>query len=448
MKRYLLRTFGCQMNVHDSLRIEELLCERGYRRAESAERADLVIFNTCCVREKAERKLLGAVGALRQLKQRNAALVVAVAGCMAQQHGPKLLDRLPLVDLLLGPDNIALLPELLEQVGPDRPRACHTEFDLDMPVFLGARTDGPAERVSAYVTVMKGCNERCSYCVVPGTRGPERYRPAREILDEIERLVLSGVREITLLGQTVNGWREPSGGGDPAGSAFAGLLRRIAAEVPALERLRYTAPHPAYLTPELIRAHAEFEVLPWHLHLPAQSGSDRVLRRMVRRYTRSSYLQLAGQLRQARPGITLSTDLIVGFPGESEEDFQQTLSLVSEAGFSSAFAFKYSPRPGTAALKLGEPVAEPVKEERLARLLERIDAVQAEHLQGLVGQRTRVLVEERNRKDPERFTGRSHRNEIVHVKPPPGVDPTGLLAQVVIEQANRHSLLGSMEPGA
>jgi tRNA-2-methylthio-N6-dimethylallyladenosine synthase len=284
--------------------------------------------------------------------------------------------------------------------------------------------------------------------VVPNTRGPERYRPAAEILDEIGRLVRGGVREITLLGQTVNGWREPAGAREATGCEFPGLLRRIATEVPELGRLRYTAPHPAYLTPELVEAHAELEVLPWHLHLPAQSGSDRVLRRMVRRYTRASFLELTGKLRQARPGLTISTDLIVGFPGETEEDFQQTLSLVTEAGFVSAYAFKYSPRPGTAALKLREPVPEPVKEQRLGRLLELVDAEQARHLQGLVGERARVLVEKRNHKDPERFTGRSHRNEIVHVKPPPGLDPTGLLAPVVIEQANKHSLLGSLEPGA
>jgi tRNA-2-methylthio-N6-dimethylallyladenosine synthase len=398
---------------------------------------------------------------------------------MAQQHGRDLLQKLPLVDLLIGPDNIALLPDLLEQVGPGKPALCHTELDLDTdtPVFLGARTTAPAEQattpaeqttaptaratpaepVTAYVTIMKGCDEKCSFCVVPNTRGPERYRPAREIVDEIGRLARSGVREVTLLGQTVNSWREPGRKGDPrkgkeakepmtAGQQFPRLLRRIAAEVPDLQRLRYTAPHPAYLTPELMQAHAELELLPWHLHLPAQSGSDRVLRRMVRRYTRASFLEAAAQLRLARPGLTISTDLIVGFPGETEEDFEQTLSLVSEVGFSSAFAFKYSPRPRTAALKLGDTVPEPIKEQRLARLLELVDACQASYLQTLVNQRTRVLVEERNQKDPERFTGRSHRNEIVHLKPPTGVDPTGRLVPVLIDQANKHSLLGSMEP--
>ncbi len=445
MKRYLIRTFGCQMNVHDSLRIQEALAGQGFERADRPEQADLILFNTCSVREKAEWKLMSAVGALAELKRRNPRLVVAVAGCVAQQHGPALLERLPLVDLVLGPDNIAHLPELLARLRPGGPAICRTDFDLERPLFLAAQTHGPARRVTAYVTVMKGCDQKCTFCVVPNTRGPERYRPSHEIVDEIGRLVLSGVREVTLLGQTVNSWREPTGRGEPAGRAFAGLLRRIASGVPELVRLRYTAPHPLFLTPELIAAHAELAVLPWHLHLPAQSGSDGVLRRMVRRYTRASFIELCAQLKRARPGLSLSTDLIVGFPGETEEDFEQTLALVSEVGFAGAFAFKYSPRPRTAALKLGDSVPEPVKEQRLARLLELVDRLQARHLQSLVGERTRVLVEERNDKDPERFTGRSHRNEIVHVKPPSGLDPVGLLAPVIIEQANRHSLLGSIE---
>ena len=445
MKRYLLRTFGCQMNVHDSLRLQEVLAGHGFERADRLEQADLVIFNTCSVRDKAEQKLMSAVGALGPLKQRNPRLLVAVVGCVAQQHGPALLERLPLVDLIVGPDNIAHLPELLGQLRPGGPALCRTEFDLQSPRFLTAPPGGPAPGVTAYVTVMKGCDQKCTFCVVPNTRGPERYRSSHQIIDEIGRLVAGGVREVTLLGQTVNSWREPSGQGEPAGRAFAWLLRRTASEVPELVRLRYTAPHPLYLTPELIAAHAELEVLPWHLHLPVQSGSDSVLRRMVRGYSRGAFIELCEQLRNARPDLSLSTDLIVGFPGETDEDFEQTLDLVNQVGFTGAFAFKYSPRPHTAAFRLGDTVPEPVKEQRLARLLELVDRLQASHLQSLVGERTRVLVEERNRKDPERFTGRSHRNEIVHVRPPPGLDPAGLLAPVIIEQANKHSLLGSME---
>ncbi|MBX3247901.1 MAG: tRNA (N6-isopentenyl adenosine(37)-C2)-methylthiotransferase MiaB [Myxococcales bacterium] len=448
MKRYIVQTFGCQMNVHDSRRIEEVLREDGYEPTEDAMLADVVVVNTCSVREKAEHKLMSLLGTLRPLKDARPGVAIAVAGCVAQQEGERLLRRAPVVDLVIGPDNIPELPDLLREHEAGAPPRARTVFDDDAPRFLMAR---PRGEVMGFVTVMKGCDERCTFCIVPTTRGAERYRSEAEIVGEVARMAEGGVREITLLGQTVNSWYDPTELAQkprsrvaPSGSRFAALLRRIADEVPSLARLRYTSPHPRHLTEELIAAHAELPVLPRHVHLPVQSGSDRTLRRMARRYTRAEYLERTGQLVRAVPGLTLSTDFIVGFPGETDEDFEETLSLAREAGFVSAFCFKYSPRPHTPALALGDDVPEAVKDERLQRLFDVIAGQQRAHLAGLVGATTQVLVEGPNDASETRWTGRSERHEIVHLEAPAGVDPTGTLVDVVIERAFDHSLLGTM----
>jgi tRNA-2-methylthio-N6-dimethylallyladenosine synthase len=441
-RRYLVQTFGCQMNVHDSRRIEEVLGAEGWSATDEVTLADLIVVNTCSVREKAEHKLMSLLGTLRPLKDARRDVVIAVAGCVAQQEGERLLARAPFVDVVLGPDNIPELPALVEEARDGAPPIARTVFDVEDPRFLVARPrPEPARReVTAFVTVMKGCDERCTYCVVPYTRGPERYRAADEIVAEIAALVSGGVREVTLLGQTVNSWFEP--GTEQNQSQFAGLLRRIARQVRALARLRYTSPHPRHVTAELVRAHAELEVLPAHVHLPVQSGSDRMLRRMLRRYKRADYLERAHALRSARAGLTLSTDVIVGFPGETEEDFLETLSLVREAGFVAAFGFKYSPRPHTPALELGDDVPEEVKDDRLARFFEVVGTQQRAHLASLAGTRQQVLVEGRSPRGT-RFTGRTSRHEIVHLDGPSGVDLTGRLVDVLIERANAHSLIGT-----
>lgn len=444
MKRFLIQTFGCQMNAHDSRRIAEVLYHDGYEETETPEQADLIIFNTCSVREKAEHKLRSALGTFRPLKESRGDLVIAVAGCMAQEYGPDLLRKLDLVDVLIGPDNVAELPGLLRQLEAGSPPVARTEFDLLAPQFLTASPRPGRAEVSAFVTVMKGCDERCSFCIVPYTRGAERYRPADDIIAEVAASVKGGVREITLLGQTVNSWHDPNEPAEEGDSRFAWLLRRIAHEVPALSRLRYTSPHPRHVTPELVTAHAELAVLPAHVHLPVQSGSDRVLRRMIRRYTRQIYIERARALQAARPDLTLSTDIIVGFPGETEEDFQETLSLVDEVGFVTAFGFKYSPRPQTPALKLGDDVPEAVKAERLDRLFERVDRLQQGHLQTLVGTRTRVLFEGESKLGQGRFSGRSDRHEIVHVDVPEGFDLAGHLLEVRITEANKRSLAAEL----
>jgi len=371
--------------------------------------------------------------------------VISVAGCVAQQEGEKLLRRMTHVDVILGPDCIAELPALVEHVRDGGPPVVRTVFDLAAPAFLVARPRTSQREVASYVTVMKGCDERCSFCIVPYTRGSERYRGADEIVREISGLAEGGVREITLLGQTVNSWHDPSGSASGGESEFASLLGRIAREVPSLARLRYTSPHPRHVTAALVRAHAELAVLPAHVHLPVQSGSDRVLRRMIRRYTRDEYVQRAEALRHARAGLTLSTDFIVGFPGETEEDFLETLSLVREVGFVAAFAFKYSPRPYTPALKLGDDVPEEVKDERLARLFELVEAQQQAHLDSLVGASDDVLVEGRSLDGSGTFVGRSSRHEIVHVASPDGRDLRGELVRVRIERAYKHSLAAALE---
>jgi tRNA-2-methylthio-N6-dimethylallyladenosine synthase len=462
MPSFSVVTFGCQMNQHDSRRIGEVLGSAGWTEAADPESSDLVLFNTCSVREKAEQKLRSEVGRFAPLKASRPQMMIAVAGCVAQQEGEALLKRMPLVDLVLGPDNIRELPALLADAELGGLPQVRTVFDLDAPEFLAAAPAPGRARASEFVTTMKGCNERCSFCIVPHTRGPERYRPAREIVEEVARFVENGTREITLLGQTVNSYRDPErslaaapGAGERPWtqthpttaredeSEFPALLHAIARGVPGLVRLRYTSPHPRHLTRSLILAHRELSVLARHVHLPVQSGSDRMLKRMLRRYSVAEYRERVAALRAEVPGVTLSTDVIVGFPGETEEDFLGTLALVQETGFSGLFGFKYSVRPYTPAQKLeGEP-PEDVKSDRLARLFAVTERSRSEHLASLVGTTANVLVEGPSKGG--RYTGRTERNEIVHFAAP--LDPTGELVPVRIVAAFKNSLSGEAAPG-
>ena len=468
MSLYCILTFGCQMNQHDSERIAEVLNGAGLTPTVDPEESDLVLLNTCSVREKAEQKLRSEVGRLRLLKQRRPNLTIAVAGCVAQQEGERLMRSLPQIDLILGPDNIPELPALLDELAGGGPPRVRTVFDLESPRFLRAEPVRGRQAPSAFVTTMKGCDERCSFCIVPTTRGPERYRPSDEILDEIRRLVDTGAREITLLGQTVDSYLDPLGklptapgagldafrappgkrprqakrgrgaGVHPDESEFPALLRTIAAEIPELERLRYTSPHPRHLTPSLVQAHRDLPVLAKHVHMPVQSGSDRLLKRMVRRYTRAEYLERTGQLQAAVPGLTLSTDIIVGFPGETRADFEETLSLMLTVGFVSVFAFKYSERPGTPSVKLGDDVPEAEKSARLAELFALSETLRSAYLDGLVGTEQRILVEGRGKKN-DAYSGRTERNEIVHFGYS-GAAPIGEMVNVRVTRAFKHSL--------
>ena len=457
MLRYCIATFGCQMNEHDSLRMREVLDVAGHTSVAEPREADLVVVNTCSVREKAAQKLRSFVGRLGVLKRRRPHLMIVVAGCLAQQEGEQLLKTLPQIDLVLGPDNIRELPGLLgelEQGGPPRVR---TQFDLETPHFLRARTDASQPPPCAFVTVMKGCDERCSFCIVPRTRGPERYRPAHEIVSEIQQLVDRGTREVTLLGQTVNSYRDPSESLPPAPGAgaspwrhtprtaarqdeseFPALLREIARRVPRLARLRYVSPHPRHLTWSLVQAHRELPVLARHVHLPVQSGSNLVLKRMIRRYSVEEVTERLAALRAAVDDLTVTTDIIVGFPGETLDDFAATLTLVRELGVVGLFGFKYSPRPFTAALKLGDDIPETEKSERLARLFEVSEGLRQAHLEAQVGRSVEVLVEGPG---PEQgYTGRTSRNDIVHFGCQD--DPSGQLVTVEITEAFKNSLAG------
>lgn len=464
MPSYSLVTFGCQMNQHDSERMEEVLKRAGYAPAEDVEQADLVLLNTCSVREKAEQKLRSEVGRLGVLKRTRPELLIGVAGCVAQQEGERLVKRMPQIDLLIGPDNIPELPGLLRELEGGAPPQVRAAFDLDSPRFLSLDASLPrTRRVSTFVTIMKGCDERCSFCIVPTTRGPERYRPSREILEECEALVAQGTREITLLGQTVDSYLDPTrelpsapGANEatlaklPSGetakrrgagihldeSEFPALLRAICARVPELARLRYTSPHPRHLTPSLIRAHQDLPQLVRHVHMPVQSGSDRVLRRMIRRYSVAEYLERTDALKRAVPGLSLSTDIIVGFPGETSDDFEQTLELVRRVGFVGVFGFKYSERPGTPALKLMDDVPEAEKSRRLTALFDLSEALRREHLARLIGREETVLVEGLGKTGG--YTGRTERNEIVHFGA--STDVLGELVRVRITDAFKHSL--------
>ncbi len=442
-KKLCLVTFGCQMNVHDSQRMEDLMHAEGYEVVPEPEGADVVILNTCSVREKGEQKLRSEAG---KLKRADAVLVVA--GCVAQQEGESLVRSMPFIDVVVGPDNLPELPALVREAELGAAPAVRTVFDVDAPRFLTNSAAPGAAGASAYVTVMKGCDERCSFCIVPYTRGPERYRNADDIVAEVRALVDGGTREVMLLGQTVNSYLDPrvalAPDRDPDESQFPELLRRIAREAPGLDRLRYTSPHPRHLTPSLVRAHAELDVLSTHVHMPVQSGSDRVLRRMIRRYTRAEYVARVTALRDARPGVTLSTDVIVGFPGETRDDFEATLSLVREVGFTGLYGFKYSPRPHTPALRLGDDVPEAEKQSRLAALFEVSEAQTRAHLATMVGARVEVLIEGPSRPGARTLVGRTRGNEIVHVPEAPGASP-GAVAVCEVVRANKHSLEGRVE---
>ena len=358
-RTYEVRTFGCQMNVHDSERLSGLLEEAGYVAAPAGATPDVVVFNTCAVRENAEQRVIGRMGELQRYKR--AGGVLGVVGCMAQRLGPRLLEQVPRVDLVVGPDGYRNLPALIGMARAGR-RLADVEFRAwehyeDVPPV---RENGP----TAFVTVQRGCDYRCTFCIVPYTRGPERSRRLEDVVREVRELAQQGTSEITLLGQTVNSYHD--GARD-----FADLLRAVGA-VDGVRRVRFTSPYPTDFTPRVVEAMATTRQVCEHVHLPAQSGSNVVLRRMLRRYTREVYLEVVERLRRAIPGTTFSTDLIVGFPGETEAQFAETLSLVGEADLDDAYTFKYSVREGTPAVRLGGHLADEVASERLERLIEAV----------------------------------------------------------------------------
>ncbi len=435
--KLFLRTFGCQMNEVDSRMIADLLgAAEGLAPAKRPEEADVIVFNTCSVREKAQEKVFADLGRVRHLKAANPRLLIAVGGCVASQEGAGIVARAPFVDVVFGPQTLHRLPALLAR----RRASGEAQVDVSFPEI--EKFDHlPASRVeggTAFVSIMEGCSKYCSFCVVPYTRGEEVSRPFADVLAEIAGLAAQGVKELTLLGQNVNAWRGTIGG---EAADFAELLR-YAAEIDGIERIRYTTSHPREFTQRLIDAHAELPQLAPHVHLPVQSGADRVLAAMKRGYTSLEYRSIVRRLRQARPDLSLSSDFIVGFPGETEADFAATLRLARELEFDASFSFLYSPRPGTPAAELPDPVPQAEKSERLQRLQAQLEAQAAAVSAGMVGSTQRVLVEGPSKKSPLELAGRTANNRVVNFPGAAGL--AGRFASVRITAALSHTLRGEL----
>ena len=434
---YRVETWGCQMNVLDGERLAGQLESRGYRRAGDGEDADVVVLNTCAVREKPQAKVYSALGVLARRKRERPGMVIGVMGCVAQIEGDEIFERAPYVDFVLGTGQVERAGELIEEIRRERRRVLAIELPQDSPVyrFEQIRRGSPFQ---AFLTVIEGCDQFCTFCIVPFTRGRERSRRASEIFAEAAALVAGGHTEIMLLGQTVNAYSEPE-----AGFGLGELLRRVSS-LPGLRRLRFITSHPGLVDDDLIAAMASGGPIAPFLHLPAQSGSDRVLYRMKRRYDRQRYVDTLARFRRAVPELAVSSDFIVGFPGETEEDFEQTLSLLRETRFASVFAFRYSPRPGTASARWGREreVPDEVAGERLARLLHLQGEIQAETNRSLVGGRFEVLVENRDRKGLSR--GRTACNRVVHIEDGEGANP-GDYVQARIVRGLPNSLIARLE---
>ena len=429
-KTLYIRTYGCQMNVYDSERMAAAMAAADYVEVDAPEKADLVILNTCHIREKAAEKVYSELGRLKPLKGARPGMKIAVAGCVAQAEGAEILRRQPAVDLVVGPQAYHRLPQMAEAGGP--------RLDTDMPSELKfdhlAPDTRPRRAPAAFLTVQEGCDKFCAFCVVPYTRGAEVSRPAAKVLAEARDLVERGVVEITLLGQNVNAYHGP---GPDGPWSLARLIRELAA-IEGLERIRYTTSHPNDMTDDLIAAHGENPKLMPYLHLPVQAGSDRVLKAMNRRHAAADYVELIGRVRAARPDIAISGDFITGFPGETEADFEDTLALVREVRYAQAYAFRYSPRPGTPAAS-ADQVPEEVRAERLARLQALLGQQQAAFQQAQVGRTLPVLIEKPGRRSGQ-MVGRSPYLQAVHLDAP--ADSVGCIVNVRITGAGPNSLAG------
>ncbi|UCG38271.1 MAG: tRNA (N6-isopentenyl adenosine(37)-C2)-methylthiotransferase MiaB [bacterium] len=430
-----VRTFGCQMNVYDTEKIYAFLQDR-YVPAASEEEADLIILNTCSIREKAEQKVYSLLGRIKPLKETNPGILVGVGGCVAQQEGEKIMKRSPLVDLVFGTHNLDELPALLDERIHSGKKVCRVIGDSDsVPTAEAPRVPGRAGPASL-LTIMKGCDNWCSYCVVPLVRGREISRPAGRILDEASDLIQRGVRELTLLGQNVNSYRDPG-----SGSGFVELLRKIDA-LPGLKRLRFVTSHPKDFSRELACAMAELPRVCEHIHLPVQAGSDTVLTAMRRGYSASRYLEKVRLLRSLIPEVEFTTDIIVGFPGETRQDFQRTLELIREVRYQNAFSFRFSPRPGTAASEMDDPVKDSEKKSWLPELQAVQNLITAEKHQDMVGRVVEILVEGFDRKRSGLLEGRTRTNYIVHFQGDPSL--VGQIVTVRVTRSRSIHLEGEM----
>jgi tRNA-2-methylthio-N6-dimethylallyladenosine synthase len=440
MKKLYIRTFGCQMNEYDSDKMADVLgAGEELVKTDSPEDADIILFNTCSVREKAQERVFHDLGRVRPLKEANPDLIIGVGGCVASQEGDAIVARAPYVDLVFGPQTLHRLPQLIAE----RRRSGRSQVDISFPEIEKFDNMPPArvEGASAFVSIMEGCSKYCTFCVVPYTRGEEVSRPLDDVLAEVAGLAAQGVKEVTLLGQNVNAWRGPMtrDGGELGDFAF---LLECVAEIPGIERLRYTTSHPREMTQRLFDAYVKIPKLVGHLHLPVQSGSDRVLAAMKRGYSVLEFKSVVRKLRAARPDLSLSSDFIVGFPGETEEDFEKTMTLIDEVGFDASFSFVYSPRPGTPATDLPDPVPQATKLRWLARLQKRIDEQAQVISQNMVGKVERVLVEGTSRKHQEELAGRTANNRVVNFAAHPRL--IGQFVDVRITAALPHSLRGEI----
>ena len=449
-KTFYIETFGCQMNVHDSEKVAGTLMAQGYRPVETPEEADLVLYNTCSIRDKAEQKVFSRLGQFKRTQnngQNNGKLsggkLFGVLGCVAQQEGTRIFEKAPHVSMVVGSASYRKLPELLMQLESGNRRVTGLELDTEETFETEfTRRDNPYR---AYLTIIEGCNNHCAFCVVPFTRGPERSRSSSDVLAEARRLAETGYTEIQLLGQTVNSYRDPSLGR----FSFAELLSAVA-EVPGIRRVRFTTSHPRDFTPDIVEAIDRHPALCDHVHLPVQAGSNRVLEQMQRGYSREQYLEKIACIRTARRAISITTDLIVGFPGETEEDFAQTLSLLEEVQYDSAFSFKYSPRPNTAAREFFNQVPEEQKGRRLTILQERQRQIQLRRNQALVDSVQEVLVEGRQ-PALHQWVGRTSQNKVLNFTVPAGSpdrNRLGSYALVQVGRAGPNSLIGELLPAA
>ncbi len=439
--RYFIKTFGCQMNEYDTSRMGDVLAaEAGLTPSADEQSADVLLMNTCSIRDKAEDKVFSLLGHWRALKNERPGVIIGVGGCVASQEGAAIFTRAPYVDLVFGPQTIHRLPQMLDEIR----RSGRRQVDVSFPeIEKFDKLPAPrAQGATAFVSIMEGCSKFCSYCVVPYTRGEEVSRPAASVLEEVRGLVAQGVGEITLLGQNVNAYEGPRPGAEPMD---LGTLILAVGAMPGVERIRFTTSHPLNFSDTLIDAFARTRKLANHMHLPVQSGSDRILALMRRGYTTLEFKQKMKRLRAVRPDITLSTDLIVGFPGETERDFEQTMALTEEVGFDQSFSFIYSRRPGTPAASLPDDVPEEVKAQRLARLQALLDAQGRAISRGMVGSVQRVLVERPSRRDPAQLAGRTENNRWVNFDGHPRL--LNHFVDVEITEAMNNSLRGRCVAG-
>jgi len=444
-RKLFIKTFGCQMNEYDSDKMVDVLGQHGALEVTNdPEQADIILFNTCSVREKAQEKVFSDLGRVRHLKQLKPHLVIGVGGCVASQEGEAIVQRAPFVDVVFGPQTLHRLPELIAR----RQRDGRAQVDISFPEIekFDALPPPRVEGASAFVSIMEGCSKYCSFCVVPYTRGEEVSRPFDDVLLEVADLADQGVKEVTLLGQNVNAYRGKIGGQMGATDEIAdfAMLLEYVHEIPGIERIRYTTSHPKEMTTRLIEAHGKLPKLVPFLHLPVQAGSDRILAAMKRGYTTLEFKSIVRRLKEARPDMVLSSDFIVGFPGETEEDFQKTLDLIARVGFDQSFSFIYSRRPGTPAADLPDNTSKEQKLERLYRLQALVNEQANAISQAMVGTAQRVLAEKVSRRTAHELTGRTENNRMVNFAAPAAV--LGQMVDVRIEAANAHTLRGQLVP--